>query len=488
MKKANDFLYLQLADKIERLIEQGAYNLGDRLPSVRELHLEHGISISTALQVYTQLEKKGFVEARERSGYYVQFSQRARPRLPDVSAPTPTAGPVKINELVDIFQQQGNQRKNLIRLDAAAPHVSLLPLNKLHKALLQAARGYKPTLLSYSDVKGFEPLRRHIARRALAWKGSIPAEEVVVTNGAVEAINLCLRAVAQPGDTIAIESPTFFGLLMTIESLGMKALEIPTDPVSGVCLNKLEDAFRKRKIAACLFVTNYNHPLGSCMPDANKQALAGLLARYQVPLIEDDAYGDLHHGPERPATVKTYDREGLVLYCSSFSKFLAPGYRVGWTLPGKYRHKIEQLKFITSIHTSLLPQMAIYAYLESQRLDLHLKQLRNALSLQVMQMARAIQQHFPEDTQLTRPAGSFGLWTVLNEKIDTWVLHAKALEHRIGFMPGPLFTSQQKYRNCLRISAAVPWTEDISYTVQTLEKADQEKVGMDERPCIILLC
>lgn len=468
MQKDDDFLYLQLANKIELLIEKGVYGVGERLPSVRELHQEHGVSISTALQVYTHLEKKGWITARERSGYYVQLTPQQRPKTPAPSSPATTANLVRVNDQVRRIREARHPKK-IIPLDAPAPATELLPYARLHKALLQAVRSHQASDIQYSDLRGYEPLRRHIARRSLAWKGTVTAADVIITNGCMEAMSLCLRAVAKPGDTIAIESPTFFGLLMSIESLGMKALEIATDPDTGINLEKLEDAFRKKRVAACLLICNYNNPLGSCMPSSHKKALAQLLHKYEVPLIEDDAFGELHHGPERPATVKTYDRDGWVLHCSSFSKSLSPGFRIGWAIPGsRYDYKVEQLKFMTTFHTSLLPQLAVYNYLENQRLDLHLKQLRNALSIQTLQMTRSIQQYFPDDTQLTRPEGAFNLWVVLNKKIDTWELHRQALEHQIGIMPGSLFSSQQKYHNCLRVSAGLPWTEDMQWAVQTV--------------------
>jgi len=469
MPKTDDFLYQQLADKIELLIEKGVYAAGDKLPSVRELHQEHNISISTALQVYTQLEKRGWIAARERSGYYVQYTQRQRPRLPAITTPRDTITTVKVNEQMQRIHD-GRQYKGFISLDAAAPASELFPLNKLHKALLHAVRSHKAAFVHYNDLNGYEPLRKHIARRTLSWKGAVNSSDIIITNGCMEAISLCLRAVAKAGDTIAIESPTFFGLLMTIESLGMKALEIPTDPVSGISLEKLEDAFRKKRVNACLFISNYNNPLGSCMPAAGKKALAQLLHKYQVPLIEDDTFGELHHGPERPATVKTFDKDGLVLHCSSFSKWLAPGYRLGWVIPGRYYTKVQQLKFMTTFSTGLLPQLAVYSYLEHQRPDLHLKQLRHALALQTQQMARAIQQYYPDDTQLSNPEGSFNLWVVCNKRTDTWELHRQAAAQHIGIMPGTLFTSQQKYKNCMRLSAALPWNEDLTRAVQITGK------------------
>lgn len=467
MKKNSGFIYLKLAEKIQHMISEGVYVMGDKLPSVRSLHQEHGISISTALQVYTHLEKKGWVAAREKSGYFVHYSKKLRPELPPVTNPLPTAGKVQINEKLAIFRKTSQSHKT-ISLIGASPDTALLPAVKLKKALQLAARELDTSYIPYGDIRGHESFRKHIARHCLNWGRAVSPADIIVTNGAIEATGLALRAVAKAGDTIAIESPTFFGLLLAIESLGMKALEIPTDPVTGVSLDKLEDAFKKKKVQACLFVTNYNNPLGSCMPDNSKEQLAKLLQKYQVPLIEDDVYGDLHFEPERPRTVKSYDEEGLVLYCSSFSKSIAAGLRVGWVIGGRYHEKIAQLKFMTSGSTGILPQLVLSKFLDQQRLDLHLKSLRQALNMQTMQITKAIQEYFPGDTQLTRPNGGISLWVVLPAGINTSQLHDEAVEQGITFTPGSLFSSQDRYHNCIRLTNANPWNDDQDWAIQTL--------------------
>lgn len=467
MKKTNGFIYLQLAEKIQHMISEGVYTVGDKLPSVRSLHQEHGISISTALQVYTHLEKKGWVVPREKSGYFVHYSKKLRPELPPVTNPSPAAFKVQINEKLAMFRKTSGSHKT-ISLIGASPDTSLLPAAKLKKALQLAARELDTSFIPYGDIYGHEPFRKHIARHCLNWGRAVSPQDIIVTHGAIEAASLCLRAVAKAGDTIAIESPTFFGLLMAIESQGMKAMEIPTDPVTGVSLEKLEDAFKQKKVQACLFVSNYNNPMGCCIPDSNKERLAKLLKKYQVPLIEDDVYGDLHFAPERPRTVKSYDEEGLVLYCSSFSKSIAAGLRAGWVIGGRYHEKIAQLKFVTSGSTGMLPQLVLSKFLDQQRLDLHLKSLRQSLSMQTMQITKAIQEYFPEDTQLTRPNGGISLWVVLNKKINTWQLHEEAVEQGITFTPGALFSSQDRYQHCIRLTNANPWNDDQDWAIQTL--------------------
>ncbi|TWF33903.1 GntR family transcriptional regulator [Chitinophaga polysaccharea] len=476
MKKSNGFIYLKLAENIQHMISEGVYAAGDKLPSVRSLHLEHGVSISTALQVYTHLEKKGWVTSREKSGYFVRYARQMRPPLPPVTNPAPRAGRVQINEKLAVFRKTARSEKT-ISLIGASPDTSLMPATKLKKALQLASRELDNSFIPYGDITGHEPFRRHIARHCLNWGRAFSPNEIIVTNGAIEAASLCLRAVANAGDTIAIESPTFFGLLLAIESLGMKALEIPTDPVTGVSLGVLEDAFKQKKVQACLFVSNYSNPLGSCMPDNSKEQLAKMLQKYQVPLIEDDVYGDLHFAPERPRTIKSYDEEGLVLYCSSFSKSIAAGLRIGWVIGGRYHEKIAQLKFMSSAATGILPQLVLTKFLDQQRLDLHLKSLRQALSMQTMQVTKAIQEYFPEDTRLTRPNGGISLWVVLPPKVNTWQLHDAAVAQGITFTPGALFSSQHRYQNCIRLTNANPWNDDQDWAIRTIGQLSQQQLN-----------
>ncbi len=284
----------------------------------------------------------------------------------------------------------------------------------------------------------------------------------------MEALNLCLRAVANAGDIIAIESPAFYGTLQIIESLGMRALEISTDPRDGVILGALDSAIRRQKVRACLFVTNFSNPLGSCMPDARKKELVELLARREIPLIEDDIYGDLYFSGVRPRTAKAYDKKGLVLLCSSFSKTLAPGYRVGWTSPGRFRPQVESLKFTSSMATATPPQMAIADFLQSGGYDRYLRKIRRILMTQVQQMSNAVGRYFPTGTKVTRPQGGYVLWIELPRSADALELHRRALEQKISIAPGPIFSAKQKYKNFIRLSCGLPWSERIDRAVQTL--------------------
>jgi DNA-binding transcriptional MocR family regulator len=281
-------------------------------------------------------------------------------------------------------------------------------------------------------------------------------------------LHICLRAVARRGDTVALESPAYYGLLQLIESLGIRAIEIPAHPRSGMDLDVLEEVLSRHRIKACLAIPNFNNPLGSAMPDEAKERLVAMLARRDVPLIEDDIYGDLQFGETRPRAAKAFDTHGLVMLCSSFSKTVAPGYRVGWAAPGRFREEVEQLKFAQSVATATLPQMAIAEFLENGGYDHHLRALRRRLAAQVARMSEAIAEHFPPGTRVSRPAGGFVLWVELPPGASALALHERALARGISIAPGPIFSAKHRFSNYIRVSCGYPWSDLHDHAVRTL--------------------
>lgn len=467
LRKKEAYLYERVVDKIAKLVHQGTLRPGERIPSVRRLSSQLGVSISTVLQAYLVLENRGLIEARPQSGYYVRFRFRELPPEPTTSDPYPSATLVGVNELVSkVFQAARNP--DIVPLGAATPSPDLLPTKQLSRIMASVARRWVALGVAYDFPPGNEALRRQIARRSLDWGCSLSMDEMVTTNGAMEALNLCLRAVAKPGDTIAIESPTFYGVLQVIESLGMKALQIPTHPREGMNLDALAVAMKQNRVKACLVVANFNNPLGSCMPEENKRQLVEMLTRREIPLIEDDVYGDLYFGTSRPKVAKAFDKVGLVLLCSSFTKSLAPGYRVGWTVPGRFKAQVECLKFTNTVANATLPQMAVAEFLQNGGYDHHLRKIRKAFATQVQVMTLAISQYFPEGTKVTRPAGGFVLWVELPKSVNALELHRQALEEKISIAPGPIFSAKQKFHNFIRLNCGQPWSDRIERALITL--------------------
>ncbi len=455
-----EHLYELMAQRIGRLIDQGTLRPGDRVPSVRKFSRQHEVSIATVTQAYRLLESRGVVEARPQSGYYVKAPCWSPPAVPEVYMPKPSATRVNVGELVcEVIKATRNP--GLVQFGATLPAPGLFPTKQLNRAMGSVGRLHSVLGNSYDPAPGCASLRTQVARRAMEAGCELSPEDIITTCGGTEALHLCLRAVAAPGDTIAIESPTFFGILQMIESLGMRACEIPTYPRDGVCLDELEPRLDRCKVKACVFTLNFSNPLGSCMPDDKKKRLVEILAKRQIPLIEDDIYGNLAFGPTRPKAAKAFDKQGLVLLCNSFTKTLAPGYRVGWTAPGRFRAQVEYLKIVTTSATATLPQMAIADFLATGGYDHHLRKIRRFYADQVQLVTAAVSRYFPEGTKVTRPTGGMVLWVEMAPEIDALELYRRALQEKITIAPGPIFSATRKFKNFFRLNCGRPWSESV---------------------------
>jgi DNA-binding transcriptional MocR family regulator len=311
---------------------------------------------------------------------------------------------------------------------------------------------------------------RQIARRHLENGLAVDPSEIVVTVGATEAINLCLQAVAKPGDTVAVESPTFYAMLHAIERMGMRALEIPTDPREGISIEALRAALAQQSVAAVMVMPNFQNPLGFQMPDARKRELVELLAAHDIPAIENDVYNELYYGDSHPTALKSYDRKGLVLHCSSFSKSLTANYRIGWALPGRYTAQVEKLKFLNTLTTPTLPQMAIADYLQHDGYDRHLRKVRKGYEQRARMMAAAVLRFFPEGTRVSEPQGGYVLWVELPPAVDAMKLYALALERKITVGPGHMFSARGSYPNYIRLNYSYPWSKEIEDALRMLGK------------------
>lgn len=463
--------YEQLADLLATDIRNGRLAPGARLPSIRTVTAQHGISPSTAFQAYYRLEEKGLVRARERSGYYVAGGGLRS--LAEPAAVRPSKSAAKLAQRVDIselvFSVLGAaQLPDVVPLGSAFPSPGLFPLQRLAKSLASTARHMLPRDTVTDLPLGHAALRQQIAQRYLALGFSQAPGELIVTNGALEALNLCLAAVAEPGDLIAIESPGFYAGLQALERLKMKALEIPVHPQGGLDLGALATALKRHPVKACWFMTTFQNPTGASVAEEKKKELVALLARHNIPLIEDDVYGELHFGSRAPLPAKAFDRKGLVMHCSSFSKTLAPGYRVGWVAPGRFGQRIERLKLMTTLAASLPAQVAIADYLQRGGYDKHLRRLRHALEGQQSSLLAALARHLPPGVRVSRPAGGYFVWLEFDAAFDTLALHQSALEQGISIAPGPIFSARRNHRHCIRLNYGHPWDAGLESAIQAL--------------------
>lgn len=460
-------LYEQVAGRLGEAIAAGTLRVGDRLPSVRELSASEQVSVSTVLQAYLHLESQGLIEARPQSGHYVRPRERLLPAEPQVSQPAHQASAVSVGaHVTQVYRAVSDPR--IVPLGAACISAELMPTRRLNRELALLAREAGEVAIEYDMPPGCLALRQQVARRSLQWGCPLSPEEIILTCGASEAVNLCLAAVARRGDTVAVESPAYYGLLQALEAQGLRVLELPSHPRHGLELDALETTLKKRKLAAVFSVPSFSNPLGSCMPEAHRERLVRMLAAREIPLIEDDIYADLHFGPVRPRPAKAHDRQGLVMLCGSFSKTLAPGYRVGWVAPGRFREKVELLKYANTVATPSLPALAIAAFLREGGYERHLRSLRRQLEVQVRRIGEAVGEHFPEGTRVTRPEGGQLLWVELPRQVDSLVLHERALAAGIGIAPGPIFSAQKRYAHFIRLSCGFPWSPRLEAAVATL--------------------
>jgi DNA-binding transcriptional MocR family regulator len=460
-------LYEKLANDIAQSIRDGVLRVGDKLPSVRDACASRGVSPSTVFQAYYLLEARGLVRARPRSGYYVNTRSDSLPPEPDTSCPDGESTELAISERIfDILDSVRN--REVTPLGSAFPSPLLFPLPRLAQAMATHLKRQDP-LATMEDLSPGNPgLRRQIALRYLIAGINVPASDIVITNGALEALNLCLQAVTQPGDTVIVEAPTFYGALQALERLGLKALEVPTHPRTGVDLGAIEAAIQRHAPKACWLMTQFQNPLGSLMPEEKKRQLVELLTRHDVPLIEDDVYGELYFGATRPVPAKAFDTQGLVLHCSSFSKCLAPGYRIGWASAGRYTQRVQRLKLSSTLSASSPAQGAIAEYLEQGGYDRHLRRLRETLQTQQDLMANAIAREFPAGTRVTRPQGGFFLWLEMPAAVDALALHRQALARGISVAPGPIFSASGQFGNALRLNYGHLWDEGQADAIRVL--------------------
>lgn len=450
-------LYHRVARDITRDIERDLYRPGERLPGVRRLAQQYQVSIATALEACRLLEDQGRLEARQRSGFFVRLRSLEKAEQPAMSNPPKRPSLVKGQELALQLVKAANN-PNVLSFGAAVPASRYLPVRAVNQALNRALRLQGTHAGLYEFPPGDLNLRRQIARRMTETGSPTDPDEIVITNGCQEALVLALRALTTRGDVVAVESPTYYGLFQVIDFLGLKALEIPTDPHEGISLEALEFALEQWPVKAVIATPNFTNPLGACMSDARKRALVKLLARRQIALIEDDIYGDLGFSGERPSIARSFDARGdTVIHCSSISKTLSPGLRVGWIAPGKHLERIEYLKYVMNLATPTAPQLAVADMLERGGYDRYLRQARQEYAHAVDRMSRAIEKYFPDSTRVTRPQGGFVLWVEFPAQVDSEALYETALAHGICIAPGPMFSAARKYRNCIRLNSAVPW-------------------------------
>lgn len=465
-------LYRKVAKQIVTMVNTGSLRPGDQIPSIREMSRRSRVSINTVRLAYSHLEDRAVISARPQSGYYVAPRLPDLPREPIIRAEDLIPSRISPSELV-IRIMKDVLNPEMVQFGAAIPDPALVPGASLSRLLASETRTHMRESIGYAMVPGNGRLRKQIAKRMIRGGCTLNPEQILITSGASEAVFLALQSLCSPGDTVAVSSPVYFNFVQMFNLLNLRVIEIPNSPTRGLHLKSLRRAIDRNSISCVLVVSNFDNPLGTSLTDESKQKLVEILAQEDIPLIEDDIYGDLGFKDDRPTVAKAWDHKGMVLLCSSFSKTLAPGYRVGWISPGKFWEELLHRKLTGSIASPSPSQLAIAAFLENGGYDHHLRSIRRAYSARVLQLADAIGSHFPVGTRVTRPTGGFTLWVELPEEIDTVELYLKALEAKITIAPGGLFSTTGKFRNCLRLNGAF-WSEETRWAIDFLGKQAKE--------------
>ena len=460
--------YEQVADHISDQIRSGLLQTGERVPSVRQCSAEMGLSISTVIRGYELLQDQMLIEPRPQSGFYVR-AQFERSQPPKISQPTPKPTAVNIDDLA-VQLLQNTHDKSIIQLGTAPPNTKVPSVKLINRIMIKVIKE-EEGIADYDPPRGNEPLRRQVARRMINAGVNVSPDEIIITTGCQEAITLCLRAITKPGDTIVVESPSYFGTLKAIESLGLKALEIPTDAENGMSLSALELAIREWDVSACILTPNFSNPLGYCMNDTDKSRLRNILKKADIPIIEDDIYGELGYSSQRPKAIKAFDETGdqsNVLLCSSLSKSLSPGLRIGWAIPGKWMETVTQLKVSNSMAGATLPALTAARYLEKGIFDRHLRQMRRYYKEQRDYFLQLATIHLPKDIRITHPEGGYVIWLELDKNIDSMQLYAQAKAESISIAPGPLFSISGQYKNFIRINYGTATRQQLDKALMIL--------------------
>jgi len=468
--------YEQVAEKILSLIRNGILKEGDKIPSMRQLSSELGVSVNTVKEAYWTLEKQNHIEAVPQSGFYVKKREKHHESMAfDPLLIDPNSG---LCQIYGAFQYSGNYTPEL-NLGISNIHPDFWPVEKLGKYMQEALRYHNHESFSYMMSPGYPELRNQIARLSLSGGMDLNPEEIIVTNGCHEAIFLALMTVCKPGDTVIFESPLYFSSLQLLQRLNLKLIEIPSSGNEGINLDTLKFILENHTVKAMFSIPNFNNPLGFVMPDKKKMEMVKILDSHKVTLIEDDIYGELYF-ETRPSTCKGYDKTGNVIHCSSITKTVSPGLRIGWIVPGeKYFDQICSLKTLLNISTGAINQIAAARFLKEGGYDHHMRKLREPLKLQVKEVRECILENFPEGTTVTDPGGGSLLWVTLPEGIDSLHIYHEALKKNILIAPGCLFSIKPKFNNCLRINAGY-WNDKIRKAIEYLGKLcrDSENIAV----------
>lgn len=391
---------------IEEQIRSGILQKNDRLPSVREIRRKYTLSTSSVQSGFEHLMIRGLIKSSPRSGYFVLGTQNE-----DHGGIRKKTSPVARDELFMKNMILTSKRiSEVSSFNTAVPGDLLIPQKLILRTMQEVIREKGAALLRYYPSNGLEFLRQHIARQMNAYGCELNPDELIITDGALQALTIALRSVTKAGDVVAIDSPCVFSVLEVITNLGLKVIEIPVDQKTGFDMEYFRKVCAEHHIRTLVITPNFHNPTGTVMSDQSKKELLEIAEERKICIIENDMYSDLYFGEERPRCIKSFDRKGLVMNYSSFSKTLAPGIRLGWLYAGNFYSKAERAKFVLGRSVSPVYQELVLKLLQSSSYQRHLRSFRKKLYGQEAQLSEALRKYFPEDSCFQRPEGGYSIW------------------------------------------------------------------------------
>jgi DNA-binding transcriptional MocR family regulator len=371
--------------------------------------------------------------------------------------------------LLELMRQV--ERPGWINLGAGVPAPELLPVAALRRAFARANAAWGRGMWAYQRPEGHEGLRERVAARFAGRGARVGAEGVLLTTGCTQALHLALQVHAAPGDVVACESPCYYNLLEQIHRRGCRALPLPMAGAAGIDLGAAEALLRRHRPSCLVVCPTLSNPSAATMEDGAREGLVALCRQRGVRLVEDDIYSELHEaGAPRP--LRAWDPEGrVVTVVTSFCKSVAPGLRVGAMLPGDGFEAAVRAKCMADLHSAVVAEATLAAFMEGGALERHLRGLRAVCRRRRQRVREAVAAYFPAGTVVEPPPGGFIVWVELPVRVDAVRLKAEAARRRVSFAPGELFLTGAARRTCLRLNCARAEEGDLERGVALLGEA-----------------
>lgn len=461
------FKYEKVFTDLHNAILNGIFLPLAKLPSLRTSSIKYNCGVSVIIQAYGKLESIGLITSIEKSGYIVCSDSVMPMPTPENANHTLLPNISKANTMTSEIMDMAMD-KTILPFGAAIPDETIMATKKLTMYIRRKIQ-YCPELLTcYTPAAGSLNLRQEIVKYMFNKGVYINADDIVITNGCAEALYLSLKLTTSPGDTVAIETPTYFSLISMLEELKLRAIEIPTKADKGLDIGNLKKTLENCKIKSLVFSSTFQNPLCSIMDSSALKELYNLSIAHGFNLIEDDIYGDCSFDKKSYKPLKSMDKKNNVIYCSSFSKTLSSGIRIGWVIPGTRLDQFKESKQISCLGGPAVLQEALAEFFRDGCYDLHLKKFRKKIYSQTYGIRKLIEKYFPTGTKVTSPKGGYFLWVEFPKGLNAYTLYSMAYENKIGIVPGPVFSLSENYRNCIRLSCATPITPEIIGGVRKL--------------------